>query len=173
MRGRNFSFPAMQRWDFFGSGPAAAYARQLKGSRSGRPGSLVVRGNQSRRDLTKVDDMSRQLTAPAAKLSGSAFSKSHPSRTGRSTNAGNRRAGCQTKSRAFLSSLAPKAFGAYGTDLSFASFPSTSSWATFTESLRDKSPHRTILTLKLTRMGGCRIPLGFWRSSPKRWNEGD
>ncbi len=44
----------MQRWDFFGSGPAAAYARQLKGSRSGRPGSLVVRGNQSRRDLTKV-----------------------------------------------------------------------------------------------------------------------
>jgi hypothetical protein len=45
----------------------------------------------------------------------------------------------------------------YGTDLPFASFPSTSYWATFTESLRDKSPHRTILALKLTRMGGCRI----------------
>ena len=29
-------------------------------------------------------------------------------------------------------------------------------WATFTESLRDKSPHRTILALKLTRMGSCR-----------------
>ena len=42
----------------------------------------------------------------------------------------------------------------YGTDLPFASFPSTSYWATFTESLRDKSPHRTILALKLTRMGG-------------------
>jgi len=41
----------------------------------------------------------------------------------------------------------------YGTDLPFASFPSTSYWATFTESLRDKSPHRTILALKLTRMG--------------------
>jgi hypothetical protein len=27
----------------------------------------------------------------------------------------------------------------YGTDLPFASFPSTSYWATFTESLRDKS----------------------------------
>jgi hypothetical protein len=31
--------------------------------------SLAVGENQSRRDLTKVDDMSRQLTAPAAKLS--------------------------------------------------------------------------------------------------------
>src|ERR1700746_4038563 len=41
----------------------------------------------------------------------------------------------------------------YGTDLPFASFPSTSYWATFTESLRDKSPHRTILALKLARMG--------------------
>jgi hypothetical protein len=28
----------------------------------------------------------------------------------------------------------------YRTDLFFASFPSTSYWATFTESLRDKSP---------------------------------
>jgi hypothetical protein len=41
----------------------------------------------------------------------------------------------------------------YGTDLPFTSFPSTSYWATFTESLRDKNPHRTILALKLTRMG--------------------
>jgi hypothetical protein len=41
----------------------------------------------------------------------------------------------------------------YGTDLPFTSFPSTSYWATFTESLRDKSPHPTILALKLTRMG--------------------
>jgi hypothetical protein len=32
-------------------------------------GPLVVRENQSRRDLAKVDDMSRQLTALAAKLS--------------------------------------------------------------------------------------------------------
>jgi hypothetical protein len=46
----------------------------------------------------------------------------------------------------------------YGTDLPFASFPSTSYWATFTESLRDKSPHRTILAFKLTRMGSRRIP---------------
>jgi len=45
----------------------------------------------------------------------------------------------------------------YGTDLPFTSFPSTSYWATFTESLRNKSPHHTILALKLTRMGGCRI----------------
>jgi len=45
----------------------------------------------------------------------------------------------------------------YGTDLPFASFPSTSYWATFTESLRDKSPHRTILALKLTRMRSRRI----------------
>jgi hypothetical protein len=37
--------------------------------------------------------------------------------------------------------------------LPFTSFPSTSYWATFTESLRDKNPHRTILALKLTRMG--------------------
>jgi len=36
----------------------------------------------------------------------------------------------------------------------------TSYWATFTESLRDKSPHRTILALMLTRMGSCRILLG-------------
>ena len=49
----------------------------------------------------------------------------------------------------------------YGTDLPFASFPSTSDWATFTESLRDKSPHRTILALMLTRMGSCRI-LGYF-----------
>ena len=45
----------------------------------------------------------------------------------------------------------------YGTDLPFTSFPSTSYWATFTESLRDKSPHHTILALKLTRMGSRRI----------------
>src|ERR1700747_230978 len=45
----------------------------------------------------------------------------------------------------------------YGTDLPFASFPSISYWATFTESLRDKSPHRTILALKLTRMRSRRI----------------
>jgi hypothetical protein len=44
----------------------------------------------------------------------------------------------------------------YGTDLPFASFPSTSYWAIFTESLRDKSPHRTILALKLTRIVSCR-----------------
>ena len=44
----------------------------------------------------------------------------------------------------------------YGTDLPFASFPNTSYWATFTESLRDKSPHHTILALMLRRMGGCR-----------------
>jgi hypothetical protein len=42
----------------------------------------------------------------------------------------------------------------YGTDLPFTSFPSTSYWATFTESLRDKSPRRPTLALKLTRMGG-------------------
>ena len=47
----------------------------------------------------------------------------------------------------------------YGTDLPFASFPSTSYWATFTKSLRDKSPHRTILALKLTRMGSRQIRL--------------
>src|SRR6201984_233579 len=41
--------------------------------------------------------------------------------------------------------------------LFFASFPSISYWATFTESLRDKSPHRTILALKLTRMRSRRI----------------
>jgi hypothetical protein len=45
----------------------------------------------------------------------------------------------------------------YGTDLPFTSFPSTSYWATFTESLRDKSPHHTILALKLTRMGSRQI----------------
>jgi hypothetical protein len=46
----------------------------------------------------------------------------------------------------------------YGTDLPFTSFPSTSYWATFTESLRDKSPHHTILAFKLTRMrGGARL----------------
>jgi hypothetical protein len=44
----------------------------------------------------------------------------------------------------------------YWTDMPFTSFPSTSYWATFTESLRDKSPHHTILALKLTRMGSCR-----------------
>ena len=47
----------------------------------------------------------------------------------------------------------------YGTDLPFASFPSPAAagyWATFTESLRDKSPHRTILALKLTRIVSCR-----------------
>jgi hypothetical protein len=50
-----------------------------------------------------------------------------------------------------------------GTDLPFASFPSTSYWATFTESLRDKSPHHRILALKLTRMGGCRTGLAFFK----------
>ena len=46
-----------------------------------------------------------------------------------------------------------------GTDLPFTSFPSPAAaayWATFTESLRDKSPHHTILALMLRRMGGCR-----------------
>jgi hypothetical protein len=49
----------------------------------------------------------------------------------------------------------------YGTDLPFTSFPSTSYWATFTESLRDKSPHHPILALMLTGTGGCRI-LGYF-----------
>ena len=55
----------------------------------------------------------------------------------------------------------------YGTDLPFTSFPSTSYWATFTESLRDKSPHHTILALKLTRMG---FSLGGFsqRDSPRK-----
>ena len=44
-------------------------------------------------------------------------------------------------------------------ELFFASFPSTSYWATFTESLRDKSPHRTILALELTRMSAAAGPL--------------
>ena len=44
-------------------------------------------------------------------------------------------------------------------DVFIASFPSTSYWATFTESLRDKSPHRTILALKLTRMDSRRTNL--------------
>jgi hypothetical protein len=48
----------------------------------------------------------------------------------------------------------------YGTDLPFTSFPSTSYWATFTESLRNKSPHHTILALKLTRMGSRRTQSG-------------
>jgi hypothetical protein len=42
-----------------------------------------------------------------------------------------------------------------GTDLPFTSFPSTSYWATFTESLRNKSPHHTILALRLTRMAAA------------------
>src|ERR1700745_2263735 len=53
----------------------------------------------------------------------------------------------------------------YGTDLPFTSFPSTSYWATFTESLRNKSPHHTILAVKLTRMGACRI-LGYFHRVP-------
>jgi hypothetical protein len=85
---------------------------------------------------------------------GLAFLKSYPSRTGRSTNAGNRSAACKTKSLAFLSSLmgrtcfllhfpAPKpsiSIVPYGTDLFFASFPSPEvfrGWATFVRSLRD------------------------------------
>jgi hypothetical protein len=48
----------------------------------------------------------------------------------------------------------------YGTDLPFTSFPSTSYWATFTESLRNKSPHHTILALKLTRIGSRRTQSG-------------
>ena len=51
-------------------------------------------------------------------------------------------------------------------ELFFASFPSTSYWATFTESLRNKSPHHTILALKLTRMGSRRKKPGS-RSLPK------
>jgi hypothetical protein len=47
----------------------------------------------------------------------------------------------------------------YGTDLPFALFPSTSYWATFTESLRNKSPHHTILAFKLTRMRGWGVSL--------------
>jgi len=97
---------------------------------------------------------------------GSAFSKSHPSPDGTIDE-------CWQSPSCVPDQKPSVSIVPYGTDLSFASFPSTSYWATFTESLRDKSPHRTILTLKLTRMGGCRIPLGFWRSSPKRWNEGD
>jgi hypothetical protein len=54
------------------------------------------------------------------------------------------------------------------TDLPFTSFPSTSYWATFTESLRDKSPHRTILALKLTRMGFSLgyVPKALWADRP-------
>jgi hypothetical protein len=52
----------------------------------------------------------------------------------------------------------------YETDLPFTSFPSPGAagyWATFTESLRDKSPHHTILALKLTRMGSRRTTSSF------------
>ena len=51
----------------------------------------------------------------------------------------------------------------YGTDLPFASFPSTSYWATFVRSLRDcfslttnGSAQSRSRALKLTHMGGCR-----------------
>jgi hypothetical protein len=44
----------------------------------------------------------------------------------------------------------------YGTDLPFTSFPSTSYWATFTESLRGQVLTVQSRALKLTRMGGRR-----------------
>src|ERR1700751_3003189 len=58
----------------------------------------------------------------------------------------------------------------HGTDLPFTSFPSTSYWATFTESLRGKSPHRTILALKLTRMGFSLgyVPKALWADGRPR-----
>jgi hypothetical protein len=61
------------------SGPAAAHARQPKRS---RPGSLfVVRENQ----VPQGPDESSPVRS-----AGLAFLKTFPSRTGRSTNAGNR-----------------------------------------------------------------------------------
>jgi hypothetical protein len=39
----------------------------------------------------------------------------------------------------------------------FCFIPSTSYWATFTVSLRDKSPYRAILGFMLTRMGNRRL----------------
>jgi hypothetical protein len=63
----------------------------------------------------------------------------------------------------------------YGTDLPFASFPSTSYWATFVRSLRDGFSLTTnglaqsrSRALKLTRMGSRRIRLACWLDASSR-----
>jgi hypothetical protein len=64
---------------------------------------------------------------------GLAFLKSYPSRTGRSTKCG------QSLSRMRNQKPSVSIVPLTGRACFFASFPSTSYWATFTESLRDKA----------------------------------
>jgi hypothetical protein len=93
--------------------PVAARAYQLKGYATG--GAVPEGPNES----------------SPVRSAGLAFGKSDPSRTGRSTALYPRETAGERPSRT-LSSLA-------GRTLSFASFPSTSYWATFIRSLRGRS----------------------------------
>jgi hypothetical protein len=90
---------------------------------------------------------------------GLAFLKSHPSRpvrrsqddeggTGRSTDAGNRGAACETKSRTFLSSLT-------GRTCLFASFPSTSYWASFGPTGKCSAENHINLGCRVLWRRGC------------------
>jgi hypothetical protein len=100
---------------------------------------------QSRRDLTKVD-----AQYPAAAGLGLAFLKEVSVPDGTIDQCWQSLSGVRgQKTEHFLSSLP-------GLKCLFAPFPSTSYWATFTESLRDKSSAYNPRPLKSTRMGGCR-----------------
>jgi len=124
--------------------------RQHKGSRSESRRSLVVKENQSHRDLTKVAEyevlgyrFSREPSVPDGTIDGCWQSLS------------------RVQDRKPIVSIVPR-----GTDVSFCFVPSTSYWATFIESLWDKSSPCNPNPV-LAQMGGCRTPGNYPTRSPQ------